>query len=83
MAIGDLVCYFDSLHCINLIIIPPTKFHTYAVLIQDIKEPIDQNNVTICLEKGTNVRTFWPSLELPQILIFPSTLHLPKAFEVF
>jgi len=44
--ITDLVCY--SLHCINLIKGHPIKFHTYAVLIQDIKELIDdQINVII------------------------------------
>jgi len=48
MAIADLVCYSDSLHCINLIKGPPMKFHAYAMLIQDIKELIDQINVTIC-----------------------------------
>lgn len=48
VVIADLVCYSDSLHCINLIKGHPIKFHTYAVLIQDIKELIDQINVTIC-----------------------------------
>jgi len=48
MAIADLVCYSESLQCINLIKGLPMKFHTYALLIQDIKEFIDQINVTIC-----------------------------------
>jgi len=48
MAIAHLVCYSDSPHCINLIKYPTMKLHTYAVLIQYIKELIDQINVTIC-----------------------------------
>jgi hypothetical protein len=44
MAIADLVCYSDFLHCINIIKGSQIEFHTYAVLIQDIKEFID----TIC-----------------------------------
>jgi len=45
MAVADLVCYSDSLHCINLIKGPPTKFHSDAVLIQVITELIDQFNI--------------------------------------
>ena len=59
-AITDLVCYSDSLHCINLIKGPPMKFHTYVVLIQDIKELIGQINVTIChtLREGNQCADF-------------------------
>jgi len=37
-----LICYSDSLHCVNLIQGPSMKFHVYAVLIQEIKELITQ-----------------------------------------
>ena len=45
--IVDLMCYFDSLLCINIITEPILKFHVYAVLIQDIKELMEQINATI------------------------------------
>jgi len=31
----DLVCYFNSLQCINIINDPSMIFHVYTVLIQD------------------------------------------------
>ncbi|GAU41508.1 hypothetical protein TSUD_302460 [Trifolium subterraneum] len=48
LVIDELVCYSDSLLCINLIKGPIVKYHVYAVLIQDIKELISQSNVTLC-----------------------------------
>ncbi|GAU40444.1 hypothetical protein TSUD_397630 [Trifolium subterraneum] len=48
LAIDELVCYSDSLLCINLIKGPIVKYHVYAVLIQDINELICQSNVTLC-----------------------------------
>ncbi|CAJ2643293.1 unnamed protein product [Trifolium pratense] len=56
MAIDELVCYSDSLHCINLIKGPNINYHVYAVLIQDIKELISQSNTTIChtFREGNN-----------------------------
>jgi len=52
--IVDLVCYSGSLLCINIIIGPLMRFHTYVVLIQDIKELMEQINATInhILRKG-------------------------------
>jgi hypothetical protein len=38
MNIDELVCYSDSLHCVNLIKDPQVKYHIHAVLIQDIKK---------------------------------------------
>ncbi|GAU51832.1 hypothetical protein TSUD_324470 [Trifolium subterraneum] len=43
MAIDVLVCYSNSLHCINLIKGPSIKYHAYDLLIQDIKELMSQN----------------------------------------
>jgi len=42
MGITELVCYYDSLHDINIIKDPSLKYHVYAVLIQDIKDLIEQ-----------------------------------------
>jgi hypothetical protein len=47
MNIDELVGYSDSLHGINLIKGPPIKFHGHVALIQDIKDLIEQNNITI------------------------------------
>jgi hypothetical protein len=47
MGIDELVCYSDSLHCINLIKCPQIKFHIYAVLIQDIKVLLSQTNISL------------------------------------
>ncbi|MCI63961.1 kinase-like protein, partial [Trifolium medium] len=35
--IEELLCYSDSLHCINLITGLNVKYHVHAVLIQDIR----------------------------------------------
>jgi hypothetical protein len=45
MSIDELVCYSDSLRCVNLIKGPKVKYHIYVVLIQDIKEFVSQTNV--------------------------------------
>ncbi|XP_045821683.1 uncharacterized protein LOC123914526 [Trifolium pratense] len=47
MAIEDLICYSDSLHCINLIKGSISKFHVHAVLIQDINKLLSHNNVSL------------------------------------
>jgi ribonuclease HI len=47
MGIDALVCYSDSLHCVNLINGSQVKFHVNAVLIQDIKELLSQTNVSL------------------------------------
>ena len=35
---AEIACYSDSLACINLINGPIERYHTYVVLIQDIKQ---------------------------------------------
>ena len=62
--IVDLVCYSDSLHCINLLKWSAMRYHVYAVLIQDVKDLIDQNNVTIChtLREGNQCADFMTKL---------------------
>jgi len=60
----ELVCYSDSLHCINLLKGPTSKFHVYAVLIQDVKDLIEQNNVIVShtLRKGNHCADFMAKL---------------------
>jgi len=59
-----LVCYTDSLHCTNLLEGPIMSFHVYSVLIQDVKDLIEQNNVTIyhTLRKGKQCTDFMAKL---------------------
>ncbi|XP_024629919.1 uncharacterized protein [Medicago truncatula] len=47
MGINDLVCYLDSLLSINLITVNTLKFHTFAVLLQDIKDLLSNRNFTL------------------------------------
>jgi len=47
MDITELFCYSNSLRSINLIKGPNMMFHENVVLIQDIKELIEQSNATI------------------------------------
>ena len=47
MGIKDLVCFSDSQPSINLITRVVSKFHVYAVLIQDIKDLLASRNFTI------------------------------------
>jgi ribonuclease HI len=72
MGNADFVCYFDSLHCINILNDPPTRFHAYAVLIQDIKELLEQGNVMVnhTLREGNQCAVFLSSLVLLLLLSF-------------
>lgn len=47
MGLDDLVCYSDSQLSVNLITGAVSKYHAYAVLVQDIKEIIASRNFTI------------------------------------
>lgn len=47
LEIINLVCYSDSFHYINLVKGPFLEFHVYDVLIQDIKELIEESFVTV------------------------------------
>jgi ribonuclease HI len=64
LAIDELVCYSDSLLCINLIKGLVVKYHVYAVLVQDIKKLITQSNVTPChtLREGNHCIDFLAKL---------------------
>ena len=60
----DLICYSDSLHCVNFIPGPSMKFHVYAVLIQEINELLVQVNVIVChtLRDGNQCADFMVKL---------------------
>jgi ribonuclease HI len=62
--VAKIVCYSDSMHCINLIKGPAMKFHSYVVLIQDIKNLFVHLNVTIChtLREGNQCADFMVNL---------------------
>lgn len=62
--IMDLICYSDSLLCINIITDPFLKFHVYAVLIQDIKELLEQVQATMShtLREGNHCADFMAKL---------------------
>jgi len=62
--IDDLVCYSDSLHCINLLKGPNLSFHVYAVLIQNVKDLLEQNNVNFyhTLREGNQCADFMAKL---------------------
>ncbi|XP_045803019.1 uncharacterized protein LOC123896706 [Trifolium pratense] len=64
MNIDELVCYSDSLHSVNLIRGPHAKFHTHAVLIQDIKELLSQTNASLyhTLREGNQCADFFAKL---------------------
>jgi ribonuclease HI len=64
MSVDELVCYYDSLHCVNLINGSQIKFHIYAVLIQDIKELLSQINVSLyhTLREGNQCADFFAKL---------------------
>jgi hypothetical protein len=47
MDIDKLICYSDSLHCVNPIKSPQVKFHIHVVLIQNIKEVLSQTYVSL------------------------------------
>jgi len=61
----ELVCYSDSLVCINLINNHLEKYHVYVILIQYIKELLHQSNVTVChtLIEGNQCANFWAQLK--------------------
>ena len=44
----ELVCYSDSLLCINLIKDQTPRFHVYAILIQYVKYLTEQSNIIVC-----------------------------------
>jgi hypothetical protein len=48
MNINELVCYFDSLHCVDLIKGLQDRYHIHAVLIQNIKELLSQTIISLC-----------------------------------
>ena len=68
MSIINVVCY--SLHCINIIKGTSLKYHVYAVLIQDIRDLIEQGNVSVIhiLREGNQCADYMLNLVLHQNL---------------
>jgi len=62
--IVDVVCYSDSLQCVNLINRPAVVYHAYATLIQDIKDLIRLSNTPILhtLREGNRCADFLAKL---------------------
>jgi ribonuclease HI len=56
----ELACYSDSLVCNNLINDPIERYHIYVILIQDIKQLLNQINVMIShtLKEGNQYAYF-------------------------
>jgi len=65
MGLDELVCYSDSQLSINLITGVSSKYHTYAVLVQDIKDILACHNFTIhhTLREGNYCADFMAKLE--------------------
>ena len=61
---AELACYSDSLTCINLINGPIERYHIYVVRIQDIKQMLQQTNVTVShtLREGNNCADYMEKL---------------------
>lgn len=64
MGLNDLICYSDSLISINLINVSTPSYHTYAVLIQDIKDLLHDSNFTLhhTLREGNHSADFMAKL---------------------
>jgi len=64
MGIEDLVCFSDSQLSVNLITGAVSKFHAYAVLIQDIKDLLASQNFNIrhTLREGNQCADFLAKL---------------------
>jgi hypothetical protein len=60
MSIDELVFSSDFLHSVNLIKGVQVRYHTHAVLIQDIKELLSQSNVSLyhTLREGNQCADF-------------------------
>jgi hypothetical protein len=65
LGILELVCYSDSLLCVNLLKDPTLRFHVYAFLIQDVKDLMEQSNIIVChtLREGNQCAYFLAKLE--------------------
>jgi ribonuclease HI len=64
MGLDDLICYSDSLLSVNLINGNTPSYHTYAVLIQDIKDMLQDSNFTLhhTLREGNHCADFMAKL---------------------
>jgi len=60
LRVDKLVCYSDSLVCINLLNGHVEKFDIYAILIQNIQDmSILDNNITVCHTLRKSMHSFF------------------------
>ncbi|XP_024628936.1 uncharacterized protein [Medicago truncatula] len=61
---NDVMCYSDSLLAVNLIMNDTPRYHTYAVLIQNIKDLLSVRNITLhhTLREGNQCADFFAKL---------------------
>ncbi|GAU32838.1 hypothetical protein TSUD_209060 [Trifolium subterraneum] len=80
MSIDELVCYSDSLHCVNLIKCPFVKYHIHVVLIQDIKELLFQSNISLyhTLREENQCVDFFAKLEASSDADFSTHVSSPE-----
>ena len=64
LGMEKLVCYSDSLLCDDLLKDPTPRFHVYVVLIQDVKDLMEQSNIIVChtLREGKQCADFLAKL---------------------
>jgi ribonuclease HI len=64
MGLEDLICYSDSQLSVKLITGDVSKYHAYAVLVQDIKDIIASYNVSIqhTLREGNQCADYFAKL---------------------
>jgi len=65
MGLEDLVCYTNFQLSVNLIKGDTSKYHAYAVLVQDIKDDMGSRNFIIqhTLREGNQCANFMAKLE--------------------
>ena len=78
MGLEELVCYTDSQLSVNLIICDISKYHAYAVLVQDIKDTMASRNFIIqhTLREGNQCADYMAKLGAPSdfgFVLHPST----------
>ncbi|MCI24164.1 replication protein A1-like protein, partial [Trifolium medium] len=80
MSIDELVCYSDSLDCVNLIKDLHVKYHIHVVLIQDIKELLSQTNVSFyhTLREENQCADFFAKLGVSSVADFLTDASPPE-----
>jgi len=86
-SIDELVCYSNSLYCINLIEGQKTRYHLYATLIQEIKNLLFNSNVSVShtFQEGNHCSDFMARLRMIRhaLSFFQSCSYLFFFFRLF